>query len=44
MPECSVLEFSEVSLHMCKEIMYFVNITIIEININVHASMVLIYT
>ena len=39
MPECSVLKFSEVSLHMCKEIIYFINITIIEININVRASM-----
>ena len=39
MPECSILKFSEVSLHMCKEIIYFINITIIEININVRASM-----
>jgi len=39
MPECSVLKFCEVSLHMCKEMIYFINITTIKININVRASM-----
>jgi len=39
MPECSILKFSEVSLHMYKEMIYFINITIIKININVRASM-----
>jgi len=31
MPECSILKFSEVSLHMCKEMIYFINITIIKL-------------
>jgi len=39
MPEWSILKFSEVSLHMYKEMIYFINTTIIKININVRASM-----
>jgi len=38
MPECSILEFSEVSLHTFKQMLYFINITTIKININVRAS------
>ena len=33
------LKFSEVSLHMYKEMIYFINTTIIKIKINVRASM-----
>jgi len=39
MPECSILKFSEVSLHMYKEMIYYINTTITKININVRASM-----
>jgi len=39
MPECSILKFSEVSLHMYKEMIYYINTTITKININVPASM-----